>query len=128
VVAYPERPFAGRVDWISDTLDPASRTAHVRCSVDNPDRLLKPEMYATVSIAVDGDRGPAIARTAVLRMAEQTVVFVFAGDLGGGGAKFVRRIVAVNDDNGEDYLPVVRGVSPGERVVTAGAILLSGML
>jgi cobalt-zinc-cadmium efflux system membrane fusion protein len=128
VVAYPERPFTGRVDWISDTLDPASRTAHVRCSVENPGRLLKPEMYATVSIAVDGDRAPAIARTAVLRMADQTVVFVFAGDLGGGGAKFVRRIVAVNDDNGEDYLPVVRGVAAGDRVVTAGAILLSGML
>ena len=74
------------------------------------------------------DRAPAIARTAVLRMADQTVVFVFAGDLGGGGARFVRRIVAVNDDNGEDYLPVVRGVAAGDRVVTAGAILLSGML
>jgi cobalt-zinc-cadmium efflux system membrane fusion protein len=128
VVAYPEKLFEGRVDWISDTLDPAARTARVRCAVANPARLLKPEMYATVNIAVDGDRALAVARNAVLRMGEQTVVFVYGGDLTGGGARFSRRVVAVNDDDGEDYLPIVRGLAAGDRVVTSGAILLSGML
>lgn len=128
VVAYPDRSFAGRVDWISDTLDPAVRTARVRCAVDNPGRLLKPEMYATVGIAVGGDRALAVPRSAVLRMGEQTVVFIYGGDLTGGGTRFSRRVVAVNDDDGEDFLPVVRGLTAGDRVVTSGAILLSGML
>jgi membrane fusion protein, heavy metal efflux system len=128
VVAYPDRAFTGHVDWISDTLDPVARTARVRCAVENPGRLLKPEMYATVSIGVAGEPAPAIARSAVLRLADQTVVFVYAGGLPAGGARFARRVVAVNDDDGGDFLPVLRGLSPGDRVVTAGAILLSGML
>jgi hypothetical protein len=36
--------------------------------------------------------------------------------------------VAVNDDQGEEFLPVIRGLEVGDRVVTSGAILLSGML
>jgi membrane fusion protein, heavy metal efflux system len=128
VIAYPNRTFVGKIDWISDTLDPVTRTARVRCSVDNIDRALKPEMYATVSIAVDGGEAPAITRSSVIRLGEQTVVFVYAGDLPGGRARFVRRIVAVNDDEGDETLPVVRGLALGERVVTSGAILLSGML
>jgi cobalt-zinc-cadmium efflux system membrane fusion protein len=128
VVAYPERTFSGKIDWISDALDPVSRTAHVRCSVQNADRVLKPEMYATVGIAVAGGEVPAISRSAVIRIAEQTVVFVYAGELPGGRARFARRVVAVNDDQGEEFLPVIRGLEVGDRVVTSGAILLSGML
>ena len=45
-----------------------------------------------------------------------------------GRVKFARRIVAVNEDEGADYVPIVRGVNRGDPVVTSGAILLSGML
>jgi membrane fusion protein, heavy metal efflux system len=128
VVAYPDRPFAGRVDWISDALDPLTRTARVRCSVENPDRALKPEMYATVGIGTEGNRAPAIARSAVLRLADQNVAFVYAGELPGGRLRFTRRVIAVNDEDGGDLLPILGGLNPGERVVTSGAILLSGML
>jgi membrane fusion protein, heavy metal efflux system len=128
VIAYPDRTFAGKIDWISDALDPTSRTAHVRCSVDNADRVLKPEMYATVSIAVDAGHVPAISRNAIVRMGEQTVVFVYGGDLPGGRARFARRVVAVNDEEGEEFLPITQGLALGERIVTSGAILLSGML
>ena len=78
VVAYPDRVFSGTVDYISDSLDPVARTARVRCSVANPTRQLKPEMYATVSIGVAGNEVAALARTAVLHIADQTVIFVEA--------------------------------------------------
>jgi cobalt-zinc-cadmium efflux system membrane fusion protein len=128
VVAYPDKLFTGKVDWISDSLDPTSRTARVRCSIPNPNRDLKPEMYATVTIMVAGQPVPALPRTAVLRIADQTVVFIAAGNAPDGRLRFVRRLVAVNEDEGIDFLPIIRGVSAGERVVTAGSILLSGML
>jgi cobalt-zinc-cadmium efflux system membrane fusion protein len=38
VVAYPGRVFKGIADWVSDTLDPTTRTAKVRCKLDNSDR------------------------------------------------------------------------------------------
>ncbi len=128
VVAYPDKVFTGRVDWISDALDPTARTARVRCSIPNPGRELKPEMYATVSIAVDAPAVAALPRTALLRIADQTVVFVQNGTAPDGRLKFTRRIIAVNEDEGSDYVPIVRGVNPGEQVVTSGGILLSGML
>jgi cobalt-zinc-cadmium efflux system membrane fusion protein len=128
VVAYPDHQYAGRVDWLSDILDPVTRTARVRCSVENSDRALKPEMYATVGIGTEGSPAASIARSAVLRIGEQTVAFVYSGDPSGRHVRFTRRVVAVNDEEGGDYLPVLGGLDPGERVVTSGAILLSGML
>src|SRR5262249_42765238 len=67
VVAWPDRKFEGRIDWISGALDPATRTARVRCTLANPDRALKPEMYATAAIAVPKTRALAIPRAALLR-------------------------------------------------------------
>ena len=128
VVAYPDKVFTGKVDWISDALDPTSRTARVRCSIPNATRELKPEMYATVSIAVAAPSVAALPRASLLRIGDQTVVFVETGSAPDGRLKFSRRIVAVNEDEGTDYLPIVRGLSRGDRVVTSGAILLSGML
>ena len=128
VVTYPDRVFTGQVDWIADTLDPQTRTARVRCSVANPDRALKPEMYATVGIGTEDRPRAAIARSAVIRIGEQTVTFVYVGDSPDGRARFTRRMVAVNDEEGGEFLPVLGGLNVGERVVTSGAILLSGML
>ncbi len=128
VVAYPDKIFSGVVDWMSDLLDPTSRTAKVRCAIANPGRDLKPEMYATVGIAVAGQSALALPHTAVLRIADQTVVFVEDGTTPDGRKRFVRRIVAIADEEGGDLVPVLHGLSAGERVVTSGGILLSGML
>jgi cobalt-zinc-cadmium efflux system membrane fusion protein len=128
VVAYPNKEFVGRVDYITGTLDPATRTARVRCSVPNPGHELKPEMYATVSIGVEGKPVPSLPRSAVLRVSDQTVVFVQAPPLPDGRLRFVRRVVAVDETEGAGYVPVIRGVSSGEPVVSVGGVLLLGML
>lgn len=127
VVAYPGRVFKGVADWVSDTLDPATRTAKVRCKLDNADRSLKPEMYATAALAVDRQRALALPRSAILHLGDQTMAFVEIGKAPDGRIRFERRPVSVNEELGGDYLPVVRGIAPGEKVVTQGAILLSGM-
>ncbi len=128
VVAYPTKHFEGIVDWVSSQLDPTSRTAKVRCVIPNPDRALKPEMYATVSISVDERKALAIPRSALLRLADQTMVFVQMASNADGDVKFERRPVAVDEDLGGEYLPVTHGLTAGDKIVTSGAILLSGML
>jgi len=127
VVAYPNRTFKGIADWVSDTLDPGTRTAKVRCKLDNPDRDLKPEMYATAALAVDRQRELALPRSALMHLGDQTMIFVEVGKAPDGRLRFERRPVSVSEELGGDYLPVVRGISAGERVVTVGAVLLSGM-
>ena len=128
VVSYPNRVFEGVIEYVSETLDPTSRTAKVRISVDNKDGLLKPEMYATVQIAIDQRKAVAIPRTAVIHLGDQTVVFAQIGTAPDGRLQFERRPVAVDEEQGGDYLPVTHGLAEGDRVVSAGAILLLGML
>jgi cobalt-zinc-cadmium efflux system membrane fusion protein len=128
VFAYPDRDFVGKVEWISDALDPIGRTAKVRCTLANPDRLLKPEMFATVEVAARHQDHLAVPKSAVLRLGEQTVVFVEAGRVPDGRRRFEERPVEVDASVGGDWLPVQRGVSKGDKVVTSGGILLVGLI
>jgi cobalt-zinc-cadmium efflux system membrane fusion protein len=147
VVAYKDKVFNGQVDWISGTLDPNSRTARVRCTFDNADRMLRPEMYATIQISVEQKKALAIPRDALLRLGEYKVVFV---QLGGGAAaaapvsadagtipeaapgesliKFERLPVDVDEGESSPWLEVKHGLDAGQKVVVSGAILLSQKL
>jgi cobalt-zinc-cadmium efflux system membrane fusion protein len=127
VVSYPDQAFEGTVDWISGALDPVSRTAKVRCSLPNPGRKLRPEMYSTVSIALEGTQALAVPREAVLRLGDRTVVFVEKGQTPKGLLRFELRNVKIRDLGG-DHVPVIEGLASGEKVVTAGAIFLAGMI
>jgi len=128
VVAFPEKVFSGKLDWISGVLDPATRTVRVRCSFDNADGLLKPEMFATVSISVDEKKALALPHDAVIRMGDQTVIFAEVGRAPDGRMKFERRPVSVDEGEGSKWVPVQHGVDKGTRVVVSGGILLSGMM
>jgi multidrug efflux pump subunit AcrA (membrane-fusion protein) len=128
VVSYPNKVFDGRVDWVSGMLDPVSRTAKIRCVFDNKDRLLKPEMYAQVDVAVDQKRELAIPRTSIVRMGDQTVVFAERGTAPDGRVKYERLPVTVDEGEASQWLPVAHGIDAGTKIVTSGSILLSGML
>jgi cobalt-zinc-cadmium efflux system membrane fusion protein len=134
VVAYPGRTFQGKVDWVSGMLDPKSRTAKVRCTFENPDRLLKPEMYATVAISVEARKALAIPKGSVVRLGQETVVFVEEGTLPDGKMRFRRVAVNVDEGEGSEWLPVATAaegapkIEVGMKIVTGGSVLLSGML
>ncbi len=127
VVSWPGRSFQGQVDWIASSLDPSTHATKVRCTFDNPDGALKPEMFASVRISVDARKALALPRSAVLRLGEQNVVFVDRGATG-GKERFERLPVTVDEAEGSEWLTVTHGLDRGDRVVTSGAILLSGML
>jgi RND family efflux transporter MFP subunit len=126
VVSYPDRQFTGTVDWISGSLDPTTRTAKVRCTIENASHVLRPEMFATVSVATDAQPHLAIPRSAVLRLGDQMVAFVDAGETTRGERRFERRVIAVDETQAGVYVAVLRGLTPGEKVVSSGAIILSG--
>ena len=125
VVTYPDQVFEGKVEWVSEMLDPTTRTARVRCTLANSQHLLKPEMFATASIDVSGTKTLAVPRDSVVRMGEQDVVFVYNGDSPNGQVRFVRRPVRVDVAEPGDYVPVLNGLREGERIVSKNAILVS---
>src|SRR5580658_3681297 len=124
VVSYPGKTFQGTVDWVSGALDPNTRTAKVRCTFDNTEKLLRPMMYATVEISVDRESTLAIPRNALLRLGDDTVVFIEAGEAD-GHIRFQQIPVDVDEGEGSPWLVVKKGVQVGQKLVVNGAILLS---
>jgi multidrug efflux pump subunit AcrA (membrane-fusion protein) len=108
-------------------LDPSTRTAKVRCTFDNPGGLLRPEMFATMQIAVDQRDALAIPRSAVLRLGDYKVVFVQVGE-DPGRVRFERMPVEVDERESSQWLEVGHGLEPGQKVVVNGATLLSQKL
>jgi cobalt-zinc-cadmium efflux system membrane fusion protein len=120
VPAYPGERFTARVDAVGAGLDPTTRTLAVRGVVANGGGRLKPAMLATVSVA-----GPSVGATvslpddAVQLMDGKPTVFIAHPDAK-GGARMERRVVELGTRGG-GRVAVLRGVRPGEIVVTAGA-------
>ena len=128
VAAYPDRVFQGTVDWVGDVLDPGTRTAKARIVLPNPERLLKPEMYQMVTIAVPGKQVLAVPRRALVRLGDATVVFVEGGQTPDGKFAFKRRRVIANEEKGGGVVPILDGLKAGERVIVEGAIFAVGAL
>jgi cobalt-zinc-cadmium efflux system membrane fusion protein len=129
VLAYADKTFEGTVDWVSGALDPATRTAHVRCVFANPDRLLKPEMYANVRIAASQPRTAlSLPRSAVVHLGEQAVVYAQTGSAPDGRVRFELLPVAVDDAIEGAYVPVEHGLEAGMTVVTHGTQALASAM
>jgi cobalt-zinc-cadmium efflux system membrane fusion protein len=128
VPAFPGRAFHGRVEWVSDVIDPATHTAKVRCTVPNPGGALRPEMAPVLQIALPAHRHLAVPRDALVRLGDDTVVFVLAEKTASGDLLFRRRQVVVGDERPSGLVPILEGLAPSEQVVVSGAIFLVGLL
>jgi cobalt-zinc-cadmium efflux system membrane fusion protein len=124
--AFPNKVFRATIEWIAGALDPTTRTARVRCTLDNVDRQLKPEMYAELFISVEEHRAVAVPRSALQRMGEQIMVFVEKGKSPDGRHVFAPMPVTVDESEGGIWVPVTHGVEKGAAIVVEGGILLSG--
>ncbi len=129
ISAYPGKEIHGRVDWVSDVLDPVQHTAKVRCIIDNPDHLLKPEMYERVDIRVPGKQLVVVPRSALMRVDGETIAFVETGEKKpDGGVVFKRRKVTARLDSNTPTVAVSSGLDVGETVAVEHSLMLLGML
>ncbi len=119
VSAYPHAIIPGTITYIGDVLNPATRTMRLRVTVSNPDRLLKPEMFATVLVyAAATPDTLTLPIEAVQNGVAGKIVFVQRGT-----NDFEARTVKVGSEQGE-LVTVLEGVSAGEQVVTKGSFVL----
>ncbi len=118
--AWPGESFTGELAYVADQVDPASRTVRARVDLPNPERRLKPGMFARVSLASDEEPLPVLAlpRTAVQRDGDEPIVFVRTGP-----GRFERREVEIGR-TGDELVEILAGVAEGEEVVTEGSFLL----
>lgn len=119
VLAYPDRVFRGTVDYVAAAIDPASRRLMVRATVDNAEGLLKPEMFATVSICTKRDVvSAAVPREALVYDGPQTRAWVARAD-----RTIEVRDVKLGMTDGR-LVQIVEGLSPGESVVVRGTLFI----
>jgi cobalt-zinc-cadmium efflux system membrane fusion protein len=128
VVTWPDRAFEGKVDWIAGAVDPVTRTTKLRCALENPEGLLKSEMYATVVVRVPGRKALAVPRAALFRIGDATAVFVLIGKDGDGITKFALRPVRTDAEGSADPVPILGGLAVGDEIVTSGGVLIAGKL
>ena len=118
LTSRPGRWLEGRVSYVYPTLDSAARTVRARVEVPNAEGLLKPGMYATVTLTTPARQALTIPSSAVLNTGERTIVFM---DMGGGQ---LMPMDVVTGRTAGDYTEVVSGLEPGQRVVTSAQYLL----
>ena len=127
VDAYPGRAFEGKITTIEPQIATDTRNIRVQASIANPDRILKPGMFATTTVVLP-DKPP------VITIPETAVDYTLYGDS-------VYLLNEKKEDDGKTSLTVVRtfvqtgnrvqgraeilkGLKPGDRVVAVGQLKL----
>ncbi|MDI6846311.1 MAG: efflux RND transporter periplasmic adaptor subunit [Candidatus Saccharicenans sp.] len=122
VPAFPEKVFYGKVSYIGDILKEDTRTVTVRTEVDNSGMLLKPGMFASLRIQLNGDRPVlAVPAAAVCDHLGEKFVFVVRDD------EFQPRKVLLGASQ-DGFYEVISGLQEGEMVATRGSFQLKSKL
>jgi cobalt-zinc-cadmium efflux system membrane fusion protein len=119
VLALPGRALTARINYVAAAIDPATRRLLVRATVDNKDGMLKPEMFANVTIYSASDH-PAIGvpKQALIYEGDQVRLWVAHED-----KSIELRQIKTGLTNGN--LVEVRGnLKPGEQIVTKGSLFI----
>lgn len=115
VSSYPGRLFPGRVTFIGATLSPDNKTFLVEAIVPNPGRALKPEMVGRMTILRSArDRAILIPEEVIQQVDRNRLVLYIEKD-----GKAIERAVDLGARSGS-MVEVTAGLSPGDRVITAG--------
>ena len=121
--SLPGRIFEGEVDYIYPALDPETRTLPVRLGFDNAEGLLRPNMYATVTLVPPAAReAVTVPSEAVIRTGRAERVILATGD-----GTFRPRLVTtgLRDSFGAGgRTEIVQGLAPGETVVASAQFLI----
>ncbi|MEH6952456.1 efflux RND transporter periplasmic adaptor subunit [Nitrobacter sp. NHB1] len=122
VLTEPDRVFETRIDYVAPAIDPDSRRLLVRASVDNVDGLLKPEMFASVTIVTsEGKPTPTVPREAVIYEGSNARVWVASDD-----RSVELRQIKLGESDGR-LIQVLDGLNPGEKIVTRGSLFIDRM-
>jgi cobalt-zinc-cadmium efflux system membrane fusion protein len=119
VEAFPGEVFEGTINYVAPMVDPATHRVVVRAAIDNPGRRLKPEMIATFGLITgEASQGVAVPTDGV----------IYEGDTARVWVALPGRLLALREikvgETAHGMVEVTAGLSPGDRVVTGGALFI----
>lgn len=127
VDAIPEKEFKGKVSIIYPSLEEKTRTLLIEALVPNPSGILKPGLFAHVTLYTGSERGIVLVPvTALLYEGEEIRVFVAEGDRANERTVKIGQQYKLQSSAGspqpaaKEYTEIIEGVKEGELVVTVG--------
>jgi Cu(I)/Ag(I) efflux system membrane fusion protein len=122
--AVSGREFTGTVKFIQPVVEAATRTAQVRIELDNIDQpgkdwLLKPGMFAQVTIHHDMGKGLLVPASAIVHTGERDVAYRVESP-----GRYVPVTVKVSSLRFGDRYQVLQGLKKDEEVVTSANFLI----
>jgi len=119
VTALPGRMFHGKITYIYPYLESTTRTVKVRMEFENPEGMLKPAMFADITIHAGRQIDATVVPSeAVVRSGSRNQVFVVRG-----AGKFEPREVELGVAS-EGMTQILKGIQPGEKVVRSAQFLI----
>ena len=119
VEAYPHKNWKGIVDYIYPVLDKQTRTLRVRVRFNNPQQLLKPNMFSRLIIHSSFSKDSLfVKREAIIRNGEMERVVKALGE-----GRFQSVAVKTGSESG-DYIEIVKGLNENDQIVTSAQFLI----
>ncbi|MHB1794247.1 MAG: efflux RND transporter periplasmic adaptor subunit [Acidobacteriaceae bacterium] len=116
--AYPGLSLSGKVDNLSQALDPTTLAVKVRVVLANPQMKLKPQMFANILVDRSSTEGFLVPSAAVVHENNFDSVFVQTSP-----GNYERRPVKIGEMQQQNVV-VLSGLHDGDQVVALGAALL----
>jgi cobalt-zinc-cadmium efflux system membrane fusion protein len=122
-IADPEKIYTATIDKVYNVLDPQTRVMKVRIKLDNPDYLLKPEMYANIVVNYEEPkRLVTIASDALVFDNSNNYVLIYNG---GKNIK-VEKVDLYKSIGGRAYIK--KGIKEGDKIITRNQLLIYNAL
>lgn len=118
VSAYPDRNITGKVYHINEVVDESTRSIKVLIECDNPDRKLKPGMYATVNFATTPEKTVMIPIGALMQQDSSQYVWLKTGK-----NQFTKRSVITGEAD-QKMIRITSGLKTGDTIMTEGGIYM----
>jgi membrane fusion protein, heavy metal efflux system len=119
LLALPGSEFKAHIDYVAAAIDPSTRRLLVRATIDNKEGVLKPEMFANVTIYSGGDRpGIGVPKQALIYEGEHVRLWVAHDD-----KSIELRDIETGLTNA-DLVEVRTSLRAGEKIVTKGSLFI----
>jgi membrane fusion protein (multidrug efflux system) len=124
--AYPDQKFDGVLTAINPDLDATTRSVALRATLENTNQLLRPGMFVRVAVTLPQAQPVlAVPATAILSIAGTAeAVYVIEPSTNSAGGLVVRQQIVRTGETHGDFVSVLDGLKPGDRVVSAGLFKL----
>ena len=127
--AYKGVTFEGKVNAVNPKVDANTRNVMIEATIPNPKRQLLPGMFATVKLnSGDEQRYVTLPQTSITYNPYGDTVFVVKEsdkkDAKGNAVLTAQQVFVTTGPTRGDQVAIVKGVSPGDQIVTSGQVKL----